>query len=375
MTFREMNLRVFRREPIDHVLFQPRFEPYVAWNRMFGSLPEPYTAMPVEAIYDGLGCSMRYVHYYTGQPNPVVAEYAPEVRITEETHGDERVRTYHTPAGELFERSHFTVDKTWRKVGFPVGTADDLRRLAWLYRHTTYRFSPANFAAGDRYIGDRGVPQFWVPKSPYLNLALEWMAFDDFIFALADIPGVVEETMAAIDDSFDQLYRELAASGTVQIVNFGENVHEQHTSPDYFARYQVPWYAKRAGELRAAGIFSHIHIDGYFRHLLPTLATLPVDGIEALTPRPQGDMELAEIKEHCGDKILLDLIPAVLFMTTYPRERLLGCVEQIVALFAPNLILGVSDEVPEGAGPEGLERTRMIADWARCHANTPGTPA
>ena len=33
MTIKEMNLRVFRREPIPHVFFQPRFEPWFAWHR------------------------------------------------------------------------------------------------------------------------------------------------------------------------------------------------------------------------------------------------------------------------------------------------------------------------------------------------------
>ena len=39
--------------------------------------------------------------------------------------------------------------------------------------------------------------------------------------------------------------------------------------------------------------------------------------------------------------------------------------EKIVQMFAPRLILGVSDEVPEGTGPESIERLRLIADWCR----------
>ena len=40
MNFREMNLAVFQRKCVPHVFFQPRFEPYVAWQRRFGRLPE-----------------------------------------------------------------------------------------------------------------------------------------------------------------------------------------------------------------------------------------------------------------------------------------------------------------------------------------------
>ena len=40
MTLQEMNLRVFRGEPIPHVFFQPRFEPWYDWHRQFNSLPK-----------------------------------------------------------------------------------------------------------------------------------------------------------------------------------------------------------------------------------------------------------------------------------------------------------------------------------------------
>ena len=136
-------------------------------------------------------------------------------------------------------------------------------------------------------------------------------------------------------------------------------------SPRYFERYLLPFWERRVGQLRTAGIFSHVHIDGYFKHLLPYLNHLPFDGIEALTPLPQGDMTLEEIKEHIGDKILLDGIPAVLFLDTYPRELLIQTSERIIELFHPHLILGISDELPQGAGVESVERVRMIADFCK----------
>jgi hypothetical protein len=108
-----------------------------------------------------------------------------------------------------------------------------------------------------------------------------------------------------------------------------------------------------------------MHLDGYFHSLLPTLKDLPFDGIEALTPVPQGDVELEEMKEHIGDKILLDGIPAVCFMPSFSREELMAITEKVVALFSPRLVLGISDELPEGTDAEGIERVRMVADW--CH--------
>ena len=138
--------------------------------------------------------------------------------------------------------------------------------------------------------------------------------------------------------------------------SYGENIHDQLLSPKYFERYLIPFYEKRSNQLRKVGIFTHIHIDGYFRSLLPYLKHLPFDGYEALTPKPQGDIELDELKEHIGDKVLIDGIPAVMFIPPFTRDELMAMVERIVKLFHPRLILEASDEVPQGGGEEAIER-------------------
>jgi hypothetical protein len=368
MTFREMNLKVFTGEPIPHVLFQPRLEPWYDWQGRFGSLPEEYARLGLAGFYDQLRMSMRYVHYYTGVPDPVGRIWSPEVKIHEDFTETEGTRVYDTPWGELVEKHRFTVDATWREVGFPVKGRDDLRALRWLFERVRYSFSLEKFDAGSQFIGSRGEPQFWVPKSPYQALAQQWMKLEDLVYAIVDCPAEVEATMDAIDASYDPLYEQIIGSGRVRIVNFGENIHDHLFSPRYFERYLVPFFEKRSGQLRGAGIFTHVHIDGYFHSLLPYLKDLPFDGYEALTPLPQGDVLLGEVREHIGDKVLLDGIPAVMFLPTYSREVLMQTVEQLVALFHPRLVLGVSDEVPEAApAAEAAQRLGMISDWCLTH--------
>jgi hypothetical protein len=368
MNFREMNLSVFAGQPVPHVFFQPRFEPWYDWQKRAGAMPEQYQKLGLLGTYDDLGCSIRYIHYYTPVPDPVVREFLLPARVREEGDAREQTIIYDTPLGELVERCKFTVDETWRTVGFPVKSREDLRKLRWLYQHTRYSFCAEHFEQGSHFVGERGEPQFWVPKSPYQALAQIWMTLEDLIYALADYPAEVEDTFRAIDDSYDLLYEQLTSGSGVRIVNFGENIHDQLLSPRYFERYLIPFWEKRAGQLKQAGIFSHVHIDGFVRSILRYFADLPFDGIEALTPTPQGDAEIEQIKAHIGDKVLLDGIPAVLFLPWYSREALMEMVERIVALFHPRLVLGVSDEVPQGApAGEAIERIRMVSDWCRNH--------
>jgi hypothetical protein len=365
VNFQEMNLRVFQRKSIPNVIFQPRIEPWFHWHKIFNQLPEKYQYYQIPDLFDDLNTSMRYIHYYTGIPDPVVRSFSPDV-VFEKRELNGRVNSiYHTPFGTLSEIQQYTIDQTWRTVDFAVKTKDDLIALRWLYENTEYHFDDSAFYEGKEYMGARGEPQFWVPKSPYQALAQLWMKLPDLIYALADFPKIVEATMGSIDSAYDPLFQEICSSGVVKIVNFGENIHEQLLSPKYFENFIIPFWEKRAGQLHDAGIYSHVHIDGFFNNFLPYLRHLPFDGIEALTPRPQGDMTLEDIKANIGDKILIDGIPAVHFLDTYTREQLMTTTERIIDLFHPNLILGISDELPQGAGEEAIERVRWVADYCR----------
>ncbi len=373
MTFREMNLRVFEGRPVPGVLFQPRFEPWFEYRQRLGDLPESLQHGTVFDAYDTLDVSMRYIHYATGCPSPVEVVHDPPLRVTERTDGDgTRVTVHETPHGDLVTRYGFASDGSCRVVEFPVRTAEDLRRLEWVYRHTRYVYNPEGFAHGAARMGDRGEPQFYVCRSPYQCLSLEWMAYEEFIMALMCEPEHVGPVLEAMDAAHDPLYEGLAADPGPRIINFGENIDARLMSPDLFERHHLPFYEKRDACLKAAGKFTHAHFDGSFHSLLPFFARLPFDGIEALTPVPQGDATLEEIREHLGDKVLLDGIPAVFFLPEFPMERLQECVERLVALFAPRLVLGISDELPMGAGPEAVERLLWVRDYCWKCAPRPG---
>lgn len=366
ITFRDMNLNVFAGRPIPHVLFQPRLVSWYEWHRIFGTLPEKHQNLSLLELHDDLQVSMRYMHRCTGI-RPVARSFSSQVQVHERYTDREKTLAYETPYGALVEGLRRMPDGNWWTVEFPVKGPDDLKKLRWLYQHTTWSFSADTFDRGRKLVGRRSEPQFTLPKSPYRALAQNWMKLEHFIYALEDHPGEVEETMRPIDESYDQLYSELIACGRVKIVSFDENIHAPLLSPRHFERYLIPYYEKRAGSLREAGICTHVHMDGFFRPLLRYLKHLPFDGYEALTPLPQGDVTLEEIKDHIGDKVLLDGIPAIFFLPTFSRQVLMETVEQIVALFHPRLVLGVSDELPQGADEEGIERVRMISEWCRNH--------
>ncbi|HUU58640.1 MAG TPA: hypothetical protein VMZ50_03785, partial [Phycisphaerae bacterium] len=130
--------------------------------------------------------------------------------------------------------------------------------------------------------------------------------------------------------------------------------------PDLFRRHCLGVYQKRCEKLHAAGKFVHAHWDGDTRPLLPLARETGLDGIEAVTPVPQGDVTLEEIKAGLGGEMfLLDGIPAVYFDAYYPLSALAECTHRLIELFAPKLVLGISDEI---SSTGDLERIRFVGE-------------
>ena len=154
--------------------------------------------------------------------------------------------------------------------------------------------------------------------------------------------------MFFLEQQDNKVYDEINNS-PVKIINLGENIDANLSPPHYFEKYLIPYYERRVKQIHRAGKYCHIHMDGSLKDLLPYLEHLPFDGYEALTPHPQGDVSLEEIKEAIGNKILLDGIPSVLFLQEYSLDYLKNYFNQVIDLFYPNLILGISDELsPNG---------------------------
>lgn len=366
MTKREVNLKIFEKKAENQVLFQPRIEWWYQYNKMRGTLPSKYQKKSLIELFDNLNVSIRYFSSGLGLPKAVEVRYSRKVRVKEVIKGERKLIIYGTSRGELTEELKQSSEGGWRIVKFLVETPGDIEKAIWLYENTSYIFIRENFERGSEFVGERGEPQFFVPRSGYQCLAIQLMGIENLIYALADFPEKVERLMQAINSSYDPLYKDIISYGKVRIVNFGENIDANIVSPPYFEKYCIPFYEQRSTQLQGAGIYTHIHIDGSFKPLLKHLKDLPFDGLEALTPLPQGDASLEEMKEAIGDKILLDGVPAIIFLPNYPLEKFKDFVRKIMKLFWPRLILGASDEVPP---PADIERVRiisgMVSDFSR----------
>ncbi len=341
------------------IIWQPRIQCWYADKIFAGEeLPAPYTGMSVPEIYRALGCSHRLYPWYNECFRRI--EPASIHRVEEKLDETDVKTTIETPVGRQVRIDRKTPNsRRMIHVKWPVTTEEELKVATWIEENTTWEWDQDKFAKAERDVGDLGAPTVYTPRSNVQDLYINAMGVEQATYALVDYPDTVEAYFRALDECHFRLI-DLLNSSPVDIINLGENVHSGTLSPPLFLKYHLPGTQARCERLHAGGKFVSSHWDGDCGPLLQYAHETGLDGIEAITPVPQGDVTLGEIKEALGDDMfLLDGIPAVYFDSNFPVETLTECVHRLIELFAPRLVLGISDEM---SSTGDIERVRVVGD-------------
>jgi len=340
------------------IIWQPRIICWYDDKKFAGeALPSAYEGMEIADIYRSLGCSARLYEF-----NACFRRVEDE-RVThrwQETAAGEREHIIETPVGRQRELIRHSPNNPHPiHVKWPISSEQELKVLIWREEHASWEWDQARYEELLAALGDLGAPTMFMPRMNVQSLYIEHMGTQHGIYALYDWPQTVEAFFAALEENHERLIDVINAS-PVNIINFGENIHAATLSPKLFEKYHLPACQRRCERLHAAGKFVCAHWDGNCGPLLPYAQQTGLDGIEAITPQPQGDVEIAQIKEALGDEMfLLDGIPAVYFDDVFALDVLEQCVHELIELFAPRLVLGISDEI---SSTGDIERVRFVGD-------------
>ena len=356
--FPELHRQVVFGESAGQIIWQPRIGCWYTDKQFAGeAFPAPYTGMSLYEIYRELDCSARLYEYN----RCFVRVEHPAVQVTErELNETDTETTIHTPVGtQVTVRRRMTSNWHYLTLKWPVETEDELKVATWRAQNATWTWDQEMYDDLQREVGDLGAPTMFMPRMNVQNLYINQMGVERGIYAIYDWTDTAEAYFRALEESHDRLIDVLAAS-PVEIINFGENIHAGTLSPDLFERYHLPACQRRCERLHAAKKFCTSHWDGDVGPLLRYAQETGLDGIEAITPLPQGDVTLEETREALGDEIvLMDGIPAVYFDETFPVEVLVESVERLIDLFAPRLVLGISDEI---SSTGDLDRIKVVGE-------------
>lgn len=338
------------------IIWQPRIGCWYDDRKFTGrALPEPYEGMSLPEIYRSLGCSARLYEFNSCFRRIEHESVRTSERDLDET--DTKI-VIDTPVGRQIAvhrrspRSSYLFHVKWE-----VESEEELRVAAWREENCSWEWDQERFDDLRKELGDLGAPVIYMPRMNVQSLYIEKMGVEKGVFAIHDWQDTVEAYFRALHECHERLI-DLINESPIEMINFGENIHAGTLSPPLFEKYHLPECRHRCDRLHAAGKFVYSHWDGDCGPLLPHARETGLDGIEAITPKPQGDVTIEEIKEALGDRIyLIDGIPAVYFDTTFPEEVLIECAERIINLFAPRLVLGISDEI---SSTGDIERIRIV---------------
>ena len=362
MNLKKLNNDVLFGKSGGKIIWQPRIQ---CWydDKLFAGekLPQPYEGKDLPDIYRLLNCSARPENKKNGYSKAFRRIEHPKVEIVT-NRIDEWVTQIvtKTPIGEQVETQKCSPNNPGLiHIKWPVETEDELKVAVWRAENASWEFDEDVYRQMCDYWGDLGSPTVMFPRVNIQDLYINTMGVEKAIYAVYDWCDSIETYFRALDELHDRLI-DVINNSPIKIVNFGDNLHCGTLPPHLFERYVLPAYHKRCERLHETGRFIHAHWDGDTKALLPYAQQTTLDGIEAITPKPQGDVTIEEIKEFLGDNMfLLDGIPAILFDTIYPVNMLKEFTYRLIELFAPKLVLGISDEL---SSTGDIERVRVVGE-------------
>jgi len=286
------------------------------------------------------------------------------VEVTVETHGNHCCRTWHTPVGRMMdERARLSGSWSEAPVRYAVQSEDDLKVLLYILERR--RLEPANLDTYrdrcDLWKRYEGVPILTMPQSPLPAMLTQWAGVENTAYLMADCPDLLVRAMDLMAQQEAPIIDAICALAP-SVVHFADNLSSEN-SAGYFDRYMADRYRRRLDELHRAGVACAVHLDGTVRGLLPKLAAVGFDAVEALTPAPVGDVTVHEMRKLAGrdDLVLWGGVPGAMFAPPFTWEQVREHVESVIACWAGGpFVLSTADQVPPDGEIMFCDRIREL---------------
>ena len=331
-------------------------ETYEASPEIQQFVPDYFIGKDIYGIYDEIEASIRYCAETLGISILSTKHPQTDIKIKGTTlDTGERLEELVTPVGTIYKK-----DKGGYTTEHYVKTVEDLEPMLYVVEHSELFFNELMYEVAEEALENYGIPTTYYFRSPFQKCILDYLGFSTTVKMLRKYPQEMNNFITRLDEWDEMQYKKSIVPSKVELLNLGNNIDCSLVSPSLFEKYHIPYYEKRVKMIHDVGKIAFIHMDGSLGDLLPYLSSLPFDGLEALTPFPQGDVSVEEIIDSIGDKVLVDGIPATVFMPEFPEERLIEITQQLLEGCSPHLILGVSDELPPNTDGRRLKKVAEL---------------
>jgi len=384
MTHRQRYFAVVAGEPLDRPAFFPDITDWYAGMRTppgeprtggSGALIPDDSPMhshpgPMPARYADWTFLDFYRRFDWGLPVHVYNwfdEVLDGVRRTVRTEGNRQITRLSCPAGELEKVRTMAADGSWAPTVHFVKSLADLDVMRYVVEHTRYEPAYDRVDAVLETLGEMGVADITLMRSPFGKLVHEYMGFEQVVYALHDAPDVLDEFMA-LQEKLDLELVALAAQAPARVVILSDHADENLISPALYRRFCIPHYRKVCKVLHDAGKIVSTHLDGNFKGYLPFIAETGFDLLDGCTPAPMMNYEVEDLAAALPESMACYLgVPATLFCQHLPNADILDFARRILHAFAGRVLLNVGDILPPNAD---IEQLIALGEMVKEHRET-----
>jgi len=299
-------------------------------------------------------------------------EYGGGVEVSQEEIDDQLVRTISTPLGSLVSRSKRHEDASTFFMYEPfVKGKEDYRKYRYYIEHWEVVAQYEEVERTEALLGEDGLISLAAPATPLMHLIMEDMGVEPTLLQIFDYEKDLIELMEVMHEKFKEIYRIVAGSPKGLIVRPFEDSSTTLTSPEMFRRHCLPKLRDYAEILHQGGKLFTPHLCGHLKGLLHFLAEANIDGIEAITPPPTGDVYPREVRKVLPEAVLIGGIDATEF-STLPKNEMLRKIAAVLDSMRGDrrFILG-NEEISIRAN---FETVKAVPELLKRRGNPGGEP-
>ena len=282
-----------------------------------------------------------------------------------------------TPHGSI-ERTRVWQPQTyaWGVRQWGIRSGQDLRVFRAAMSGREYIPQWDCYQRWDEYVGDSGVVYLPLGYSAMGLLLNAWMGIEAVVYATADWPELLRETVDAINENNLRLV-DLACESPADIIVMGDNFSSDIQPPSFFDQWSRPYYEEAVSRLHRAGKYVAVHIDGKLRGCLDMIRAAGADCADAVTPTPMGDLSPSECRAEAGDDFILSGgVSPDLWMPGVPIEAFERAVVDWLAQKGSTyrFIANAGDQVPPGAEERRIALMRDLVEEHGAFDAVPSEP-
>lgn len=272
------------------------------------------------------------------------------------------IREVSTPIGTINEKMPYLPGSfCWAPKEYFIKTANDLKVFKYWLENTDYEADYDQVLLTKKVIGEKGVTLCYLPRSPLLSLMISHAGVTNTINLMMDHPKLFDETIKVLGHKADEV-SDVALNSPAEFIMIPENLTSDMVGKIFYEKYIRAYEEKWNKRIKSKDKYSFIHFDGYLKGLLKEVSTAGFSVIEAMTPKPIGDLEINEFSNYVkSDSIMWGGIPGSFFTPSISDKEFEEFVLKVINVMVsePRYVLGIADQVP----PDGIiERVKTVSD-------------